>query len=164
MQALQVLLFCATKDYDIIQVDDTINEVQLSQGVLHEMLECRRCIAQPKQHAGKLIEPKVPHHEGSVLLRFWGHLICQKPDLKSINKKCADLPCFPGPPESMAGGYKSFFIHALKCLKSTQSRRVPSFFWTRMTVLHMGTGSNELLLLPAYLRERHVPPLEGVEV
>ena len=29
MQALQVFLFHAAKDYDIVQVDDTIHEVQL---------------------------------------------------------------------------------------------------------------------------------------
>ena len=73
-QALQVFLLCATKDYDIIQVDHTICEAQLPQGVLHEMLECRQCIAQPERHAGKLVEPKVPHCEGRVLLRSWGHL------------------------------------------------------------------------------------------
>ena len=69
-----MLLLCATKDYDIIQVNHTVCEVQLPQGVLHEMLEHRRCITQPKQHVGKLIEPKVTHREGRVLLQFQGHL------------------------------------------------------------------------------------------
>ena len=73
-QALQVLLLCGVKDYDIIQVDYTIHEVQLPQGVLHETLECRGCIAQPEWHVGKLIEPKVSHCEGCVLLQSWGHL------------------------------------------------------------------------------------------
>ena len=57
MQALQVLLLYVAKDYDIIQVDHTIHEVQLTQGVLHEILECPWCIAQHEQHTGKLIEP-----------------------------------------------------------------------------------------------------------
>ena len=73
-QVLQVLLLCATKDYDIIQVNHTVHEVQLPQGVLHEMLECRGCIAQPEWHAGKLVEPKVTHREGRVLLQTRGHL------------------------------------------------------------------------------------------
>ena len=68
MQALQMLLLCVTKDYDVIQVDHTICEVQLPQGVLHEMLEHRGCIVRPERHAGKLIEPKVTHREGCVLL------------------------------------------------------------------------------------------------
>ena len=69
-----MLLLCAAKDYDVIQVNHAIHEVQLPQGVLHEMLEHRGCITQPEWHAGKLIEPEVTHCEGRVLLQFWGHL------------------------------------------------------------------------------------------
>ena len=69
-----MLLLCVAKDYDIVQVNHTVHEVQLPQGVLHEMLECCGCITQPKWHVGKLVEPKVTHREGHVLLRFWGHL------------------------------------------------------------------------------------------
>ena len=64
-----MLLLHAAKDYDVVQVNHTIHEVQLPQGVLHEML-----ITQPKWHVGKLIEPEVTHREGHVLLRFQGHL------------------------------------------------------------------------------------------
>ena len=69
-----MLLLCAIEDYDIVQVDYTICKVQFPQGILHEMLEHHRCIAQPKWHVGKLIEPKVPHREGCVLLQSWCHL------------------------------------------------------------------------------------------
>ena len=61
-------------DYDVIQVNHTICEVQLPQGVLHEMLEHRGCIAQPKWHVGKLVEPEVTYREGCVLLQTRGHL------------------------------------------------------------------------------------------
>ena len=71
-----------TKDYDIIQVNHTVCEAQLPQGVLHEMLECCGCIAQPEWHGDKLIEPKVTHHEGHVLLQFWGHLNLPKAQLE----------------------------------------------------------------------------------
>ena len=74
MEALQVLLLHVTKDDDIIQVNHAIHEVQLPQGVLHEMLESCQCITQPKWHVGKLIESKVTHHEGHVLLGFRSHL------------------------------------------------------------------------------------------
>ena len=68
-RGLQVLLLPhVTKDHDINQVNHTICEVQLPQGVLHEMLECRGCVVQPKGHADKLIEPKVTHRDGRVLL------------------------------------------------------------------------------------------------
>ena len=81
-QALQVLFLHAAEDYDIVQVDHTICEVQLTQGVLHEMLECCQCITQPERHMGKLIAPKVPHREGHVLLRSWGHLDLPKAQLE----------------------------------------------------------------------------------
>ena len=69
-----MLLLHVAKDYYIIQLNHTIHEVQLSQGVLHEMLEHCRHITQAEQHAGKLVEPEVTHCEGCVLLRFQGHL------------------------------------------------------------------------------------------
>ena len=73
-EALQVLFLCAAKDDDIVQVDHAVCEVQLCQGVLHEMLECHRLITQPKQHAGKLVESEVTHHEGCVLPVSYTHL------------------------------------------------------------------------------------------
>ena len=65
---LQVLLFHAAKDDDIIQVNHAVCEIQLTQGILHEMLKSHGGITQPEQHVGELIEPKVTHHEGCVLL------------------------------------------------------------------------------------------------
>ena len=38
---LQVFFFCAAKYYHVIQVNDAVGQVQLSQHVLHKMLECR---------------------------------------------------------------------------------------------------------------------------
>ena len=52
----------------VIQVDHAVHEVQLPQGVLHEMLEHCQCIIQSEWHAGELIEPEVTHREGCVLL------------------------------------------------------------------------------------------------
>ena len=69
-----MLLLCVIKDFDIIQVDYTICKVQFPQGILHETLEHHGCIAQPKWHVGKPIEPKVTHHEGHVLLHYRVHL------------------------------------------------------------------------------------------
>ena len=69
-----MLLLCVAKDYDAVQVNHAVHEIQLAQGVLHEMLECCGCITQPERHAGKLIEPEVTHCEGRVLLLFQGHL------------------------------------------------------------------------------------------
>ena len=69
-----MFLLCAAKDDNIIQVDHAVHEIQLTQGILHEMLKGCRSITQPKWHAGELIEPKVTHHEGCVLLQLWCHL------------------------------------------------------------------------------------------
>ena len=69
-----MLLLHVAKDDDIIQVNHLVCEVQLTQGILHETLKGCWCITQPKQHAGELVEPKVAHCEGRVLLQFGGHL------------------------------------------------------------------------------------------
>ena len=67
-EALQVLLLHVAKDNNIIQVNHAVHEVQLTQGILHEMLKGRWCITQPEQHVGELVEPEVTHREGCVLL------------------------------------------------------------------------------------------------
>ena len=63
-----MLLLGAAKDDDVIQVDHTVHEVQLPQGVLHETLECCQHITQSEWHADKLVEPEVTYCEGHVLL------------------------------------------------------------------------------------------------
>ena len=69
-----MLLFCAAKNDNIIQVDHVVHEIQLAQGILHEMLKGHGGIIQPKWHAGELVEPEVTHCEGCVLQRLWCHL------------------------------------------------------------------------------------------
>ena len=44
------------KDDHIIQIDDAIGQIELSQCILHQTLECRRCITQSKGHPGKFIK------------------------------------------------------------------------------------------------------------
>ena len=63
-----MLLLHAAEDNDIIQVNHAVHEIQLAQGILHEMLKSCRGITQPKWHVGELVEPEVTHHEGHVLL------------------------------------------------------------------------------------------------
>ena len=65
---LEVFFFCAPKDDHIIQIDDAISQIELSQCILHQMLECRGHITQSKGHPGKLIETKVANCEHGVLL------------------------------------------------------------------------------------------------
>ena len=128
-----MLLLHVAKDDDIIQVDHTVCEVQLPQGVLHETLEHRGCITQPEWHAGKLVEPEVTHCKAMYCCDSRAILICQKPDLKSIDEKCADPAMLSNASWMQGKGYKSFFIHTLRHLKSTQKCRVLSFFWTKTT-------------------------------
>ena len=71
---LQMFLLRTSKYYHIIQVDDTICQVQLPQGVLHEVLESHQSVAEPKGHTSKLVKPQIAHGESSVLFRPWHHL------------------------------------------------------------------------------------------
>ena len=53
--SLKMLFWHLRENYHIIQVDETIGEVQLTQTLLHEPLESRRGITQPKRHTLALI-------------------------------------------------------------------------------------------------------------
>ena len=63
---------------------------------------------------------------------------CQDQLLKSIMKKCAALAMLSSTSCILGRGYKSFFVHALRHLKSMQNQRDPSFFHTNTTALHQG--------------------------
>ena len=63
-----MLLLCVAKDDNIIQVNHTVCEIQLTQGILHETLKSHGVITQPEEHTGELIEPMVTRREGCVLL------------------------------------------------------------------------------------------------
>ena len=78
-----MFLLCATEHYHLIlQIDDAIDQIQLTQGVLHEVLKSCQHIAEPKRHMSNLIKPQVSHHEGSILLRLGHHLYLPKSALK----------------------------------------------------------------------------------
>ena len=63
-----MILLHAAKDDNVVQVNHAVCEVQLTQGILHEVLKCHWHVTQPKWYVGELIEPEVTHHEGCVLL------------------------------------------------------------------------------------------------
>ena len=73
-------------------------------------------------------------------------LICQKPDLKSFDEKCADPTMLSNASWMWGKGYESFFIHMLRHLKLTQKCRVLSFFWTRTTALNQGDWLRQIAL------------------
>ena len=61
-----MFFFCMPKDDHIIQINDAIRQIELSQCILHQMLECCGCVIQSKGHPGKFIETKVANHECGV--------------------------------------------------------------------------------------------------
>ena len=63
-----MFIFCVPKDDHIIQIDDAIGQIELPQCILHQMLECHRCITQSKGHPGKFIETQIANREHGVLL------------------------------------------------------------------------------------------------
>ena len=69
-----MLLLHVAKDDDIIQVNYAVHEIQLTQGILHEMLKGQWGITLPQWHTGELIEPEATHCEGHVLPSLWSHL------------------------------------------------------------------------------------------
>ena len=71
--SLQMLLGRLGENYHVIQVDEAIGEVQFAQTVLHEPLESRRGITQPKRHTFALIQTHAAQCKGSILLGFFVH-------------------------------------------------------------------------------------------
>ena len=74
LQAMEVLFLSMGEDYHIIQVDQGIRQVKLSEAVLHESLKRRWSITEPVRHSQKLIHSHTTHHKGCVLLGVLGHL------------------------------------------------------------------------------------------
>ena len=54
--SLQMLFRHLRENYHVIQVDEAIGEVQFTQTVLHEPLESRQGITQPKRQTFALIQ------------------------------------------------------------------------------------------------------------
>ena len=77
-----MLFGCLRENYHIIQVDEAIGEVQLTQTVLHEPLESRRGVTQPERHTFTLIQTHTAQCEGSILLGFLIHGNLPKPRIE----------------------------------------------------------------------------------
>ena len=79
------------ENYHIIQVDEAIGEVQLTQTVLHESLESRRGVTQPERHTFTLIQTHTAQCEGSMLLRFliYRNLLKPRIEIKSGIMGCS---------------------------------------------------------------------------
>ena len=73
-----MLLLHMAKNDDIVQVYHTVCEIQLTQRILHKVLKSHWGIAQPKRHAGELIEFEVSHHKGHALLQLRSHFYLPK--------------------------------------------------------------------------------------
>ena len=63
-------------------------------------------------------------------------LICQNPDFRSKHEKWPAPTKLSNASWILGSGYESFFMQALKCWKSIQKHRPPSFFQTNTTALH----------------------------
>ena len=81
--SLQMLFGHLRENYYIIQVDEAIGEVQFTQTVLHEPLESRRGVTQPKRHTFTLVQTDAAECKGSILLGFFIHGNLSKLELRS---------------------------------------------------------------------------------
>ena len=51
MQLMQVFLSCLQKHDQIIQIDQAVDEIQLTHTILHKLLEGSPCITESKRHS-----------------------------------------------------------------------------------------------------------------
>ena len=80
--SMQMLFGCLRENYHIIQIDEAIGEVQFTQTVLHEPLESRWGVTQPKRHTFALIQTHAAQCKGSILLGFFIHGNLPKPRIE----------------------------------------------------------------------------------
>ena len=133
------MLFLSTgEDYHIVQVDQGISQVKLSEAILHESLKHHWSVTEPVRHSQKLIHSHTTHRKGSVLLRVFGHLDLPKARFQIHGGE------EPGTYHRLRGllhlrkGYASFLVWLFSWQKSMQNRRPPSFLCTKTTALHHG--------------------------
>ena len=103
----QMLFRCLRENYHIIQVDEAIGEVQFTQTILHEALESRRGIAQPKRHTLALIKSHTTQSKSSVLFGSVIHRYLpeprieihpsSKPEQQHCTKGCCLVGLLPHP-------------------------------------------------------------------
>ena len=86
-QVFQVFLLHVPENNDIVEIDDTVSQVQFAKSVLHQPLEGGRHIAQPKRHPGEFIKSQIAHGKCCVRLRSWHHHHLPKPGLKVHQRK-----------------------------------------------------------------------------
>ena len=129
-EAVEVLLPGSGEDDDVVQVKEACFPVETSEDSVHESGEGGGALQRPK---GTWLNsnnwPLLVRKAVFSLSRSWIG-ICQYPLLKSrVENQRA--PCSASRRSSMRGmGCTSFIIAALTCLKSTQNRKLPSFFFT----------------------------------
>ena len=80
--SLQMLFRHLRENYHVIQVDEAIGEFQFAQTALHEPLESRWGITQPKRHTFALIQTHAAQCKGSILLGFFIHGNLPKPRIE----------------------------------------------------------------------------------
>ena len=113
-----MFFFCVTKYYHVVQVNDTVSQVQLSQGVLHKMLEHCGHVAQSKGHSCEFVKTQVADHEHGILLRLLGHADLPKSTLEvHSGEVCSSshaLQCLLYPGEGVG-------IFLSLCIESSES-------------------------------------------
>ena len=70
---LEMLFWSFGVDYDIIQINEAVCQVQFTQTILHEPLKCCRSIAEAEWHSVTLKESHTFQGESCELLNFFGH-------------------------------------------------------------------------------------------
>ena len=77
-QVVKVLFLSTAEDYHVVQVDQGISQVKLSEAILHESLKRCWSVTEPVRHSQKLIHSHTTHCKGGVLLGVFGHLDLSK--------------------------------------------------------------------------------------
>ena len=119
---------------------NSICQVQLTQAVLHQSLECGQRITKPKWHVFTFKESYVTHSESVYCFEASSMAICQNSAFKCKQEK------YPAPPKPLrllpvsvgVGKSLSWFSHSIYERINAEMHRPPSFLYTSITALHHG--------------------------
>ena len=87
MQSMQVLLSCLQKYDQIIQIDQAVDEIQLTHAILHKSLKVASALQSAKGILSHLKNLGLPMVKAVYCFDTSSILICQNPDFRSRQEK-----------------------------------------------------------------------------
>ena len=126
-------------------IDQTIGQVQLTQTVLHQSLECWQALHNPNCMCSHSKNPMLPTVKGVYCFEASSITVCQNPAFKSKQEKYTAPTRFWIAFCICRSGSESILVLTFNLWKSMQKLRPPSFLHTSTKALHHGLWLGQIV-------------------